>query len=134
MKTVYPASKSKHAAWWKALRHLGLRIHPDCHWIDAAFNVPGVPQPDAELWRSHWAGCVEAAHNSNICLFVCREGETACGQLVEAGATLASPHGWVFAVSDYDFTFFHHPRCRRFKTVELALSAIFWERELARAA
>ena len=48
---------------------------------------------------------------------------TACGQLLEARSALAA---WrrVFVVSDYEWTFAHHPGCRIFQTLEAAVEAI----------
>jgi hypothetical protein len=36
---IYPASKSRHAGWWRALRSAGVPIV--CSWIDAEFNHTG---------------------------------------------------------------------------------------------
>ena len=47
----------------------------------------------------------------------------ACGQLIEAGAALAAGKR-VFVVSDYQWTFANHPRCRVFATLEDAIAAI----------
>jgi len=58
-----------------------------------------------------------------VCLFVCNEGETACGALIEAGAALAAGKR-VYIVSDYTWTFSNHPRCRLFATLEDAITAI----------
>jgi hypothetical protein len=57
---------------------------------------------------------------ADLCLFVCNEGEQACGQLIEAGAALAAGKR-VFVVSPYEWTFAHHPRCRIFPTLEAAV-------------
>ena len=49
--------------------------------------------------------------------------QSACGQLFEARSALAA---WrrVFVVSDYEWTFAHHPGCRIFQTLEAAVEAI----------
>jgi hypothetical protein len=118
--TVYPASKAKHAQWWRSLRAAGVPIVAP--WIDWPGNVPG-SEPGWEMWADHWAGCISSAAEAEICLFVCNQNETACGQLIEAGAALAAGKR-VFVVSDYEFTFAHHPRCRVFATLEDAITAI----------
>ena len=67
--------------------------------------------------------CVTEASEADVCLFVCNEGETACGALLEAGAALASGKR-VFLVSPYKWTIAHHPRCRAFSSLEDAVTAI----------
>jgi hypothetical protein len=70
-----------------------------------------------------------------VCLFVCNEGETACGALIEAGAALAAGRQ-VFVVSPYEWTFANHPRCRVFLSLDAAIAAIMamQQGELAREA
>jgi hypothetical protein len=48
---------------------------------------------------------------------------TACGQLLEARSALAAGRR-VIVVSDYEWTFAHHPGCRIFQTLEAAVEAI----------
>ena len=88
-----------------------------------ADNAPGVPEPTAGDWAAHWSLCLTEAAAVDVCLFVCLDGETACGQLIEAGAALAAGKR-VFVVSDYQWTFANHPRCRVFATLEDAITAI----------
>jgi hypothetical protein len=71
----------------------------------------------------HWRKCIAEASEADVCLFVCNEGETACGQLLEAGSALAAGKQ-VFVVSPYEWTFANHPRCRTFATLEDAVTAI----------
>ena len=115
----YPASKARHGPWWQALRAAGVPIVAS--WIDARLNEPGAEPTDA--WQDHWRACVEQAAAADICLFVCNEGEQACGQLIEAGAALAAGK-CVFVVSPYEWTFANHPRCRTFPTLDAAITAI----------
>ena len=49
--------------------------------------------------------------------------QSACGSWLEAGSALAA-RGRVFVVSDYEWTFAHHPGCRIFQTLEAAVEAI----------
>jgi hypothetical protein len=118
---VYPASKSKHAPWWRALRAAGMPIVAP--WIDSPLNAADAPEPSADQWRMHWSGCITAATEADICLFVCNEGEQACGGLIEAGAALASGKQ-VFVVSPYAWSFSHHPRARAFGSLEAAVGSI----------
>jgi hypothetical protein len=122
--TVYPASKSRHAPWWRALRAAGVPIVAS--WIDAPFNGTG-EEPSRDAWSAHWFKCISEAADADVCLFVCNEGETACGQLLEAGAALAAGK-WVYLVSDYQWSFANHPRCRVFSSIEEAITAIMaWQ-------
>lgn len=115
----YVASKARHAEWWTALRAAGVPI--SCTWIEWPGNA-GVTPTEAD-WSEHWARCIREATEADICLFVCNEGETACGQLLEAGAALAAGKR-VFVVSPYEWTFSTHPRCRIFNTLADAIAAI----------
>jgi hypothetical protein len=118
---IYVASKAKHAPWWRALRASGVSVVAS--WIDWPYNAPGAPEPGADAWSAHWSACITEAAAADICLFVCLDGETACGQLIEAGASLAAGKR-VFVVSDYQWTFANHPRCRVFSSLEDAIAAI----------
>lgn len=118
--TIYPASKAHHSAWWRGLRAAGVPIAAT--WIDWPGNRDGA-EPSSDAWSQHWSRCITEAAEADICLFVCNEGETACGQLIEAGAALAAGRR-VFVVSPYDWTFANHPRCRVFATLEEAVTAI----------
>jgi hypothetical protein len=120
MTTIYVASKAHHAPWWRALRAAGVPI--SATWIDWDGNRDGV-EPTSSAWSDHWSRCITEAADADVCLFVCNEGETACGALLEAGAALASGR-MVYVVSDYQWTFSNHPRCRVFPTLEAAIEAI----------
>jgi hypothetical protein len=120
---VYVASKAKHHRWWAALRHF---IPIEASWIDADFNQQNA-EPCAETWAAHWQTCITEAAAADICLFVCFEGETACGALVELGAALAAGRQcWI--VSDYDWSIAHHPLVRRFATLEDAVAELVAEK------
>jgi hypothetical protein len=92
-------------------------------WIDSPLNAADAPEPSADQWRNHWDGCISAAAEADICLFVCNDGEQACGALIEAGAALASGKQ-VFVVSPYAWSFAHHPRARTFGSLEAAVGSI----------
>ena len=118
---VYPSSKAKHATWWRALRAANVPIAAS--WIDWPYNAPGAGEPTPGDWADHWQTIIAEAAAADICLIVCLDGETACGQLIEAGSALAAGKR-VFVVSDYQWTFANHPRCRVFATLEDAIAAI----------
>ena len=80
MPLVYVASKAKHSHWWRALRAAGVPI--SATWVDAELNEAGADEPTADAWRDHWDKCVAEAAEAELCLFVCNEGETACGALI----------------------------------------------------
>jgi hypothetical protein len=118
---VYACSKAVHAPWWAALAGAGVPI--TCSWIHWPYNSPGSAEPSNDSWRDHWQQIIIECQEADICLFVCNEGETACGQLIEAGAVLANG-GQCFIVSPYTWTFANHPRCRTFDSIESAVRAI----------
>jgi hypothetical protein len=118
---IYCASKAKHAPWWQALRAAGVPI--TATWIDWPANEHGALEPTNDAWSRHWQRCIDEASEAGICIFICNEGETACGALIEAGAALAAGRQ-VFIVSPYKWTFANHPRCRTFATLADAIAAI----------
>jgi hypothetical protein len=123
MTVVYPASKAKHAPWWRALRAAGVPISPDCHWIDWSANEPGAPEASAEDWCGHWQGCIHGAANADVLLFLDMPGENQCGAIAELGAALAAGKQ-VFLVSENWWSIEHHPRCRKFRRLEDAVAAL----------
>jgi hypothetical protein len=118
---IYPASKAKHAPWWRALRACGLPI--EATWPDWPLNEPGAPAPTADDWRAHWDNCITGAAAADVLLFVDQVDETAKGALVELGAALARGRR-VFMVSDRDWSFRHHPLVTSFKTLADAVRAL----------
>jgi hypothetical protein len=120
---VYPASKARHAPWWRALQACGLPVSPDCTWLDWPYNDPGAPEASPDDWRAHWSKCIEAARAADVLLFLDLPGETAKGALIEMGAALAFGRQ-VFLVSETDWNVGHHPRVRRFRRLEDAVAAI----------
>jgi hypothetical protein len=101
--TVYCASKARHNEWWKALQAAGLPIIAS--WISWEGNTTDA-KPTADMWSRHWEKCIEQAAAADICLFVSNGGETACGSLIEAGASLAAGKQ-VYVVSHDWFSFSH---------------------------
>ena len=118
---IYVASKSKWAHWWRALRAAGVPIVAP--WIDATLNEPGANEPSADTWSRHWSECISSAAAADVVLFYAEEGSTQCGALIELGAALASGKR-AFIVSDYDWSIANHPRCRVFKDLASAITAI----------
>jgi hypothetical protein len=115
---IYPASKSRHWPWWAALRAAGLPIAAS--WIDCEFNRTGTEAPD---WSLHWRKCIEEAADADILLMFAAEGENQMGALLETGAALAAGK-LVYLVTPHEWSFEHHPRVRRFPTIEAAIGAI----------
>jgi hypothetical protein len=117
--TVYVASKSRHWPFWQALRAAGVPIL--CSWIDAEFNRTGADLTK-DAWARHWQLCVDQEAAADVTLFYAAEDERHMGALVEVGAALANGK-MVYAVSP-DFSVLHHPRVRRFTSLEHAVGAI----------
>jgi hypothetical protein len=116
---VYPASKARHADWWKALQAAGVPLAAS--WIDSDINRTDDPSDDA--WSRHWSACIQESSSADVVLFYAAEGEQQCGSLVELGAALASGKR-VFVVSCYGWSVAHHPRCRIFPSLAAAVEAI----------
>ena len=87
---VYPASKSKHASWWRALRAAGV----------PRLSLPGSIHRSMDPVRRSMSGRINAAAEADICLSVCNEGDRAGGALIEAEAALESGKQ-PFVVSPY---------------------------------
>jgi hypothetical protein len=121
---LYPASKTAHLEFWRALRAAGLPI--EAPWIDWSGNENG-SVPSALEWRDHWAGCISSAASADIVLLYMKEGERHCGALIEAGAALSAGRR-VFAVLPEDgLSFRYHPNVTVFDSLSDAVSAIVKE-------
>lgn len=118
MKTVYVASKVRHAPRWRALRAAG-RVRVVSTWIDEA--GPGQTEDFPDLWRR----CVAEAAAADATVVYGEPGETLKGALVEVGAALAAGKP-VYAVGDLDDngTWRLHPLVVRVETVDDALALL----------
>lgn len=79
---LYIASKTKHAAKWKALRESGVPIIST--WIDEAGEGETVSYED--LWRR----CIAESKSAAAFIVYAEPGETLKGALVEMGAAIAA--------------------------------------------
>jgi hypothetical protein len=118
---IYPASKTIHIDFWRALRAAGVPIKAD--WLDWQGNETGA-EPTSEAWGEHWTGCVKGAAEADILLLYIREGERHCGALIEAGAALAAGKKVFAIVPDGGLSFRHHPNVAVFRSLEEAIKAI----------
>jgi hypothetical protein len=100
------------------LRAAGLPI--EATWIDCEFNHTGAPCPDFSL---HWRKCIEEAAAADILILYAAQDESQMGALVECGAALGAGKQ-VFLVTPHDWSIEHHPRVKRFPTLEAAVQAI----------
>jgi nucleoside 2-deoxyribosyltransferase len=118
MKTVYIASKVKHAAMWIKLRKQGYAINST--WID---EVGKAQKKDyAELA----VRCLREIQNADVLLLFCKPGELLKGTLIETGAALALGKE-VFCVGNchaLSRVFKSHPNWKTFKNLLSALQVI----------
>jgi hypothetical protein len=115
---IYPASKSRHLDFWRALRGAGVDIRAS--WLDAPFNFDG-SEPTPEAWSEHWT--ISEAAAADVVLLYARADENQMGALLETGAALAAGKQ-VFAVSPHQWSFRQHPRVTNFESLEEAVAAI----------
>jgi hypothetical protein len=122
MVKVYPASKSKHAVWWQALRSAGVPI--SASWIDWSHNHhDDGSEPSADEWTKHWERCCREAAEADIVLIYAGAEERQNGSLLEAGAALGAGKR-VFIITPHNWSWKHHPRVRVLDTLEAAIVAI----------
>jgi hypothetical protein len=105
---------------WQALRAANVPIVSS--WIDAPFNHNG-SEPTPDGWREHWETCISEAASADITLAYCRSDENQNGAFLEIGAALSAGKQ-VYLVTDHDWSWRHHPRVRRFASLESAVTAI----------
>jgi hypothetical protein len=117
---VYCCSKSKHWPFWTALRAAGVPIVAS--WIDAEFNRTG-EEPSHDHWARHWETCCREAAEADVTLLYAGEDERQMGALVEVGSALGAGKR-IFLITRHDWSWAHHPRVRRFETLEAAITAI----------
>jgi hypothetical protein len=124
---VYPAGKSRHYHWFAALQAAGVPLQAS--WLTWEYNISG-EEPDDEAYREHLVRCLQEASEANIVLLYCQEDDAPqFGSIMEAASALS--HGkWCYLVSPHPWPFLrNHPRCRSFKTLAEAVTAL-----MARAA
>jgi len=75
---IYIASKTNHAARWRALRSSGVPV--SCTWIDEAGAYETLDWPDL------WERCIREAAGADVFILYCEEGEVLKGAFVELGS------------------------------------------------
>jgi nucleoside 2-deoxyribosyltransferase len=115
VKTVYVASKVKHAALWRELRASGVRVVST--WIDEA--EPNQSLDMADLWGR----CVREAGGADALICYLEPGDVLKGGLVEVGCALASGRP-VYVVGEPDGSWVHHTLVRRAESVQHAVELI----------
>lgn len=119
--SFYIASKTKHAARWRALRDVGhgmpfpYGVPIVSTWIDEAGE--GESTDLSDLWKR----CIAEASSAAACVVYVEPGETLKGALVEVGAALASGREVRWVGTPVSQTLMSHPMVKRFETVEEAL-------------
>lgn len=126
--TIYVASKTYHAPWWRALRAAGVPIIAT--WIDE-------PDP-CDNYPALWQRCIQEAAHAAVTLVYAAPGEVLKGGLIECGAALSAGKRIVqvgtcasLEIGDgSDASFTHHGRWYRAKDIEAgikwALCAARW--------
>jgi len=118
MKTVYVASKVKHAAMWLKLRQQGYAITST--WID------DVGKAQTKGYAELAARCLKEIQNADALILFCQPGEILKGALIEAGAALALGKQ-VFCIGKnhtLSEVFKSHPNWKTFKTLPAALRVV----------
>ena len=100
-KSVYVASKVKHAAMWKQLRDSGVPIIAT--WIDEA------GEGETESYSDLWTRCVKEASTAELLIAYIETGEVAKGALVEIGAAFAANVPVVLVGTAFDGSWVNHP-------------------------
>jgi len=112
---IYIASKTKHAARWRALRSLGVPISSS--WIDEA------GEGETSDWNDLWCRCLAEAKSAMSLILYVESDEILKGAYVEVGAALASGVP-VFVVGEPAGSFWRHHLVTRCATMEEALCAL----------
>lgn len=118
MKTVYIASKVKHAARWLRLRKQGYAINST--WIDEAGEDQNKDYTELAV------RCLKEIQNADVLLLFCQRGEVLKGALIEAGAALALGKE-VFCVGKchtLSQVFRSHPNWKTFNNLLAALQVV----------
>lgn len=116
-KSIYIASKVKHADRWKAIRAQGVNIIST--WIDEAGS--GETADFHDLWQR----CINEAMHCDYLIIYREPDEVLKGAWVELGAALASDHlPKVFAIGLREFTISHYKPIRHFDRIEDAFAAV----------
>ena len=103
---IYPASKTVHLEFWRALCSAGVPIEAD--WLDWSGNQNG-SVPSATEWRDHWSACISGAAQADAVLLYMKSGENHCGALLEAGACLGAGGRVIAVLPDEGLSFRYHP-------------------------
>lgn len=110
--SIYIASKTKHAARWRALRASGVPISSS--WIDEA------GEGETNDWDDLWCRCLEEVKSARAVILYVEPGEVLKGAYVEVGAALVSGVR-VFVVGEPVGSFWRHHLVTRCATMVEAL-------------
>jgi hypothetical protein len=117
--TVYIAARACRADWVGGLTACLPGVIST--WPSWTPNVEGRDATQSE-WAQHSSVCLNQSGSAQIVLFVWEPG--AFGGVMEAAACLQSD-GECWLVADEELPFLrHHPRCRSFKTIADAVTAL----------
>jgi len=114
MPGIYVASRSRHAALWRAFRSDGYPIVST--WIDEA------GRGETKDWRNLWKRCIREASEADVCVFYVEPGDFdgMTGALLEVGSALGAGCP-VLAVGPLEGSFQAHPLMTRFARLVEAL-------------
>jgi hypothetical protein len=117
---VYPASKSKWAPMWAALKAAGVPIAAS--WPSWEFNYNGL-EPSRSDYAAHWRRCCQEASAADIVLIFAQADESQNGAFLEVGAGLGTQKK-IFAVTPHKWSWLSHEDVTVFETLDAAIEAI----------
>jgi hypothetical protein len=122
MKTVYLASKLAHQAMWQQIRASRPALEIVSHWIDNDCEEESAPGNE-DMLRTEWFKNDLDVKRADYVLVYAQRDEPLRGALVEVGMGIAYGAA-ICVVGVTNGTWWHHPQCQRFRSIDDALNWI----------
>jgi hypothetical protein len=122
MKTLYVASKLAHQAMWQQVRAQRPNIQITAHWIDNNCEEESAPGNE-EMLSTEWFKNDLDVKMADYVLVYAQRDEPLRGALVEVGMGIAYGAA-ICVVGVENGTWWRHPQCRRFSSIDEALDWI----------